>query len=81
MAIQSGMRLTYMRDMENAYDPYAIRVLFGAREVGFIPREFSKLISTEIDINQIEYMIKVIRIKKAREYQFNNITVEISPVK
>jgi helicase len=73
--IQSGAKLTYVRDLENAYDPYAIKIFSGMREVGFVPREITRLISTEIDINQKEYQIKVIKTKRIQD--FNNISVEM----
>lgn len=54
LSVEVGYKLSYQRDIENVYDPFAIKIFHEGRELGFIPREYSKLISTEIDINRTE---------------------------
>jgi helicase len=54
-------RLRYERESTNPYDPYAVKIFAGNLELGYVPREFSRLISVEIDINNSVYQIEVIR--------------------
>ena len=76
LGISIGDKLSYQRDIGNIYDPFAIKIFFKGKELGFVPREFSKTISTEIDMNQSEYEITVIKTEKTRNYQ--NIDVKMS---
>lgn len=68
--------LDYKRDIENEYDPFAIKLMHESFFVGYIPREFSKLLSLEIDLFNTSYSIKVIEIKPLPLY--NKITVLMS---
>ena len=75
LRISIGHRLSYQRDIGNIYDPFAIKIFFEGKELGFVPREFSRIISTEIDVNQIEYEIIVSNTERTRNYQ--NIEVKM----
>jgi len=69
LSVKVGDTLSYQRDIENPYDPFAIRVFHEGRELGFVPREYSKLVSTEIDINNTRYEIIIRRAESIRNYQ------------
>jgi helicase len=75
MILEIGQNLSYKRDIENLYDPYAIKIFYEERELGFVPREYSKSIATEIDLNNVEYDIVISKIEPIRNYQ--NIEVEM----
>ena len=68
--------LTLKRDFENEYDPYAIFVMHNNIPIGFIPKEYSKFISTEMDINNSEYEVKILNIYPKTAY--NEIYIKIS---
>jgi hypothetical protein len=68
--------LTLKRDIENTYDPYAIFVMYNDNPIGFIPKENSKFISTEIDINNARYMVNILNIIPKKDY--NEIYVNLS---
>jgi hypothetical protein len=68
--------LTYKRHEENEYDPYAILVYNEGKELGYIPREFAKLLSAEIEIEESKYDIRVINIFTFENY--NEIEVEMN---
>ena len=71
-----GDNLTYQRDLDNPYDPYAIKLFYEDKELGFVPREHSKQIASEIDVNNAEYRIVVTKVEPIKEYQ--NIAVTMS---
>ncbi|MDP8205743.1 MAG: DEAD/DEAH box helicase [Candidatus Electryonea clarkiae] len=75
LLVKKGDHLLYQRDIENKYDPFAIKLYYNDIELGFIPREYSKLISTEIDLNIVEYEIVVVKAKRIRNYR--NIGVKM----
>jgi helicase len=66
---------SYGREMENEYDPFAIKILFKNKELGYVPREYAKIIATEIDLNEKEYSIKVNFMFEMENY--NDIEVEM----
>jgi hypothetical protein len=68
--------LTYKRHEENEYDPYAILVYNEGKELGYIPREYAKLLSAEIEIEESKYDIRVINIFTFENY--NEIEVEMN---
>ena len=68
--------LTYKRDEENKYDPYAILLFNDGNELGYIPREYAKLLSAEIEIEESKYNIRVINIFTFEDY--NEIEVEMN---
>ena len=73
--VEQGYYLSCRRDLENIYDPYAIKLFYQDRELGFIPREYSRIIATEIDLNNVEYDIVVRRIEPTLDYQNIEITM------
>lgn len=75
MILEIGNHLLYKRDTGNLYDPYAIKIFYGERELGFVPREYSKYVATEIDLNNVEYEIVIRNIEPIRNYQ--NIEVNM----
>lgn len=74
--VKVGDELRYHRDFTNAFDPYAVKI-YGpeSEELGFVPREYSKPISVDLDIDQAEYIIQVIDIEQQTGY--NRITVRM----
>lgn len=73
--IKLGDSLNYEREYQNPYDPYAILISKDNKLIGYVPREYSKLISSEIDIEEVSYDIKVIEVIEKKEY--NEIKVNI----
>ncbi|MBY0424863.1 MAG: HIRAN domain-containing protein, partial [Cytophagales bacterium] len=60
--INIGDSLTYKRDQTNEYDPFAIKIYIEDIELGYVPKEFSKLISIEIDINSSVFSVTTIAV-------------------
>lgn len=69
LSIETGDNLSYEREPQNEFDPYAIRILKNGNELGFVPREFAKVISVEIDVNATHYEIVVIGFEKQGDYK------------
>lgn len=67
--------LVYRRDDKNLYDPFAIIILHENNPVGYIPRDYAKKLSAEIDIEEKSYIINVARIDPSDTY--NRITVRM----
>jgi hypothetical protein len=55
-----GDRLSLKRELTNPFDPYAIEIYLDNSKLGYIPREYAKVLSVEIDINSSNYQIVVI---------------------
>ena len=53
--VQVGEALYYIREEQNEFDPYAIMIMKGENQLGYIPREYAKLIASEIDIESSKY--------------------------
>ncbi len=68
-SINIGEKLSYKRDEQNKYDPYAILILKGDKAFGYVPREYSKIIATEIDIEETKYKIIVEKVIKKTKYK------------
>jgi hypothetical protein len=62
-----GNKLNYKRDIKNEYDPFAIGIYFKNHMIGYVPREISKLISTEIDLNGKEYQVEAVKVEAKKE--------------
>ena len=75
-SVRMGQQLNYQRDYSNQFDPYAVLILIGDLSLGFIPRELSKLISAEIDIEESRYLIKVLNILDKKEYNEISVIME-----
>lgn len=71
--------LSISRDIDNSYDSFAIKVLDeNENQLGFVPREFSLIISPEIDINETQYNVSIIDI--INKTSFNLIKLKIEKV-
>ena len=68
MNIEFGEHLNYKRDEQNKYDPYAILILKEDKAFGYVPREYSKIIASEIDIEETEYKIIVENLIDKEQY-------------
>lgn len=73
--VNKHAQLKIKRDIKNQFDPYAILILIEKKPFGYVPREFSKYLSAEIDIEESEYEIHIINIVDKEKY--NEIEVEI----
>ncbi|WP_425455182.1 HIRAN domain-containing protein [Aquisalibacillus elongatus] len=56
MLINECSFLEYERDFKNQYDPYAILIKFKERSIGFVSREFTNKIATDIDLNETHFL-------------------------
>lgn len=75
LKIEIGEELTYKREEQNEFDPYAIMILKDENQLGYVPREYAKLISSEIDIESTNYTLTVIGVNSSEEY--NEINVQM----
>jgi superfamily II DNA/RNA helicase len=75
MVININDDLEYVREYDNAYDPYSIILKKDSLEIGYIPRHIAMIISSEIDIDDKEYTVKVIGVFKENDY--NEIEVKM----
>ena len=67
LALTKNDKLKLVREPDNQFDPYAIKVVYGNDfQIGYIPRERSKLISNYLKFNY--------------EYDIPNFTVERSDI-
>lgn len=73
--IEIGEELSYTREEQNEFDPYAIMILKDGSQLGYVPREYAKLISSEIDIESSNYILTVIGVNPKEEY--NEINVQM----
>ncbi|MCK5146823.1 DEAD/DEAH box helicase [bacterium] len=67
--VNIGEKLNYKRDEHNKFDTYAILILKGTNEFGYVPREYSKFIASEIDIEETKYEIIIVNINDKEEYK------------
>lgn len=73
--IETGEELSYRREEQNEFDPYAIMILKDESQLGYIPREYAKIISSEIDIENSNYILIVTEVNPKEEY--NEINVQM----
>ena len=66
------------RDENNAYDPFAIFVLNNDKILGYVPKEYARYISTEMDLNDSKYDVKITSITNQGEY--NDIKVYVTKI-
>jgi len=57
--IEVGDTLEIIREYDNIYDAYAIKVNFKGEQIGYVPRELSKRLALEIDLYGSKYLGKV----------------------
>ncbi|MBN2616579.1 MAG: DEAD/DEAH box helicase [Bacteroidales bacterium] len=78
MDVQIGDELNYLREEQNQFDPYAILIMKNGNALGYIPREYSKLIASEIDIEDSNYSIIIDDITEKENY--NEIYVQMNKI-
>lgn len=76
--VEVGDNLNYKRRVNSIDNPYAIFVSYKGVSLGTIPAEYSKVLSAEIDINEVVFNIKVTDIFEDKG--FNKITAELNQV-
>lgn len=74
--VNVGDVLISQRENNNQFDPYAIKLFFNENELGYVPREYSRLISVEMDINNSEYETQVLNVTQNEDY--NSIYVQMT---
>lgn len=68
--------LSLRRDHSNQYDPYAVEIEFNGKSFAYVPREYSKFISSEIDILETNFQVTAEGI--IERDQFNQIQINIT---
>lgn len=76
--VEVGERLTCERDYQNQFDPYAIKIFNEEHELGFIPREYTKIIASDIDVSNAKYRIIATQITIKETY--NEIEVIMNKI-
>ncbi len=74
--IKIGEKLLIQREYDNKFDPSAIQVFRDSNPIGYIPREYSKILSAEIDIEETKYNLVVSNISENEN--FNEIKVKMT---
>jgi len=74
-SVEVNEYLTYKRDLTNKFDPYAILLFSDENKIGYIPREYAKFLSAEIEIEESKYSIRVLNISSKENH--NEIEVEM----
>lgn len=67
--------LNLKREYDNSYDPYAIKIFKNEAEIGYLPREVSRKIAVEMDIEKKQFKALVINTEVLIFY--NNIVCSI----
>jgi Superfamily II helicase len=65
--IEIGDILELKRDPNNIYDVYAVKIVYEDMELGFIPRNISKILAVEMDLNKRSFQALIIN--KEDEYR------------
>jgi helicase len=76
LAVKVDNILRYRRDTANEFDPFAIKLFLNNQELGFIPRDLSRIIAIEIDINEVVYKVIVAGVAESNGY--NEITITMT---
>lgn len=74
--IKPGDILNITHDLNNPFDPYALLVTYEGKYIGYIPKEYNRFISTEIDLDNVVYNVIVMSVLQRKDY--NEIIVSIS---
>lgn len=69
--------LNLVREKDNIFDPYAILITYKNKPIGYVPREYSKYIATEIDLNNSKYGVTPIDIEFVPEENYNKIHIDV----
>lgn len=75
LSITASDALDLQRDKENKYDPFAVLIMKENNAVGYVPREYSKYIATEMDLNNSYFAVKILSTKYVKDENYNIITV------
>lgn len=75
--LQIGEHLNYAREELNEFDPYAIIILKGENPIGYVPREYSKIIASEIDIEDKKYEILINKINIKEKHNDVAVTMNV----
>ena len=78
LSVKLTKQLELKREKDNIFDPYAIKITYKNKPIGYVPREYSKYIATEIDLNNSQYNVLPIEIKFVPEEKYNKIKVNVS---
>lgn len=76
LLVVEGSRIKYRRLRNRSKDPYAIYLYYGMRIIGRVPSQYIKILSSEIDINGTDYVIKAVKV--VQQTQHTIITVEMT---
>ena len=76
--VKISEELELSRDIYNKFDPYAILILKSNSPIGYIPREYLRIISAEIDIEETKYRIIVSNITEKENY--NEVEIVMSKI-
>ena len=69
--------LNLVREKDNVFDPYAIIITYKNKPIGYVPREYSKYIATEIDLNNSKYGVTPTDIEFVSEENYNKIHIDV----
>lgn len=69
LSVEIEDSLLYEREPNNQFDPYAIKLYKNDGELGYVPREYSRILSVELDINQTLYDVSVIAIDEIDDHK------------
>ncbi|WP_175472060.1 HIRAN domain-containing protein [Paenibacillus naphthalenovorans] len=67
-AIPINAILHLVREYDNSFDVYAVKILFNEEQVGYVPREIAKKIALNMDLHGEEYQAIVSSKRKRRGY-------------
>lgn len=80
LQISVGDRVSLRRDKKNRFDPFAILVLKDDMILGYVPREYAKYISTEIDFYNSNFVVEVVEIKQEFKQNYKIISVSAEKI-
>ena len=80
LQISVGDRVSLRRDKKNRFDPFAILVLKDDMILGYVPREYAKYISTEIDFYNSNFVVEVVEIKQEFKQNYKIISVRAEKI-
>jgi len=69
LAISEGDSLELRRIYDNPFDPFAIEIAFNGKKLGYMPREFAKMVSVEMDVNRTKYESTVVELSEIGNYK------------
>lgn len=59
--IEVGSELTLLREPENEFDPFAIKVVWDGKELGYVPRTTARILAPVIDLQEGQLIARVTR--------------------